>query len=871
MDGTLSPEEQATFDNLYGTTPTAAEPTSAGVLEGAYRGFAGVPSGLSGAALSTASFLSDTSHVLGNEYADTIGLSPTERRPWDIAHQAIEQQRQSTAEFYRPDPQTTGFVGNTLFGAADVLTRVGAGNLLAPGAGLAIAAGTTGYERAADLEAQGIDPATAQLSGVLTGGSLVAMGGVSSFGSSTLTRVLSGAGSNVAFGAATRGLDSALLEANGYHAQAEQQKWSDGASILADAVIGGAFHLLPRAHTEATIPAEQVDADLTAKSAQNVSDLAPGVPTDPRSASAHVDALDTAQAQLMDGQPVAVDPVVRDAQFVPRPEEVTSSDPSGTFLLEEGTPPPEQGFTRLFRGEHANHDRGIFVTEDANDGKVGGWFTPDLNYAESYKDTQEQGRRGPDRAGRIVFVDVPTEKLKQYSIDGSELGKDVIRQGEDSYFIPSLRRENVIEPQTYRSAPDPLRNAMADAGVPAESLAEPVPTPDQALRQRLNGDPAQLFADYAALPDSKGGRVLNTDTARELSPEYLADRTRSADVHEPASAMVKALYAKKLSEPTPEGFNRSVLFTAGGTGAGKTTAVRGFDGFGNPPEIVYDTNMNTPASAEQKVQQALDAGRKVTIMYVYRDPVEALTHGALTRAERQAREFGSGRTVPLAEHAKTHTGVRPVMEALAEKYKNDPRVNIRAYDNSRGKDNGAFVDLANIPKVGQNGLHERLQAALHQEHQAGRISDATRAGFEAAGRDSPRVQRSPLQGAGRESSAQRPEGRSPAGLNPESSGASDTQAAGGASGADAGARPAERGTASANDQSQSATRLDPARDGEVERARQAVEQYPDEKLSDGTTAAEAMRAADEEVTQAVKTGEAVKAAIACFLRFGADV
>lgn len=733
MTDTLSPDEQATFDNLYGTTQTAAEPAGAGVFSGAYKGLAGIPSGLSGAALATASAVTANGADPGDE-KNLFGIVA------EGLHQPIEQLRQSTAEFYRPDPQTTGFVGNTLFGVADVLTRVAAANAIAPGSGLAVAAGTTGFERTADLEAQGVDQATAETSGVLTGGSLVAMGGVSSFGSSTLTRVLSGAGSNVAFGAATRGLDSALLEANGYHAQAEQQKWSDGAAILADAVIGGAFHLLPRAHTEAPIPAEQVDAALTAKSAQNVSDLAPGVPTDPRSSSAHVDALDTAQAQLMDGQPVAVDPVVRDAQFVPRPEE----------------------------------------------------------------------------------------------------------------------------------AAQPLHEAMADAGVPAESLAEPVLTPDQALRQRLNGDPAQLFADYAALQDSKGGRVLNTDTARELSPEYLADRTRSADVHEAASAAVKAMYEAKLAEPTPEGFDRSVLFTAGGTGAGKSTAIDGMEMAGSHPELIYDTNMNTLASADRKVQQALDAGRDVQILYVYRDPVEALTGGALPRAERQAKKFGSGRTVPLTEHAKTHTGVRPVMEALAEKYKDDPRVDIRAYDNSRGKDNGAFVDLANIPKVDQNGLHERLKAALHQEHQAGRISDATRAGFSAAGRDAQGVQRQAVQGAGRESKAQHSEGRSPAGLNPEQRSAPDAQAGKGAAGADAGAGSAQRGNPSGNDSANQRNGLDPARDGEVALAREIVAENPSEVLDDGTTIADAMRSADEQYAEAVKQGDGIQAAIACFLRFGAD-
>src|SRR3546814_932662 len=91
--------------------------------------------------------------------------------------------------------------------------------------------------------------------------------------------------------------------------------------------------------------------------------------------------------------------------------------------------------------------------------------------------------------------------------------------------------------------------------------------------------------------------------------------------------------------------------------------------------------MNTLSSAVDKVEQALAAGRDVRIAYVYRDPVEALTGGAIPRAERQAVQFGPGRTVPLAEHAKTHIGVRPVMAAPAARYADYPRLDLYAIGN----------------------------------------------------------------------------------------------------------------------------------------------------------------------------------------------
>src|SRR3546814_13606038 len=116
--------------------------------------------------------------------------------------------------------------------------------------------------------------------------------------------------------------------------------------------------------------------------------------------------------------------------------------------------------------------------------------------------------------------------------------------------------------------------------------------------------------------------------------------------------------------------------------------------------------MTPLSSAVDKVEQALAAGRDVRIAYVYRDPVEALTGGAIPRAERQAVKFGSGRTVPLAEHAKTHIGVRPVMEALAARYADYPRFELAALANIHGKGHSR---LSHIPdQTGRAPLRQRM-------------------------------------------------------------------------------------------------------------------------------------------------------------------
>lgn len=286
----------------------------------------------------------------------------------------------------------------------------------------------------------------------------------------------------------------------------------------------------------------------------------------------------------------------------------------------------------------------------------------------------------------------------------------------------------------------PLSAMMAGQDVPQGqtlgSMVPPVPAAsepmqpadpiEQAYFARLIDDYPSLISEYANLKESEGGRILNTDLARELSPEYRADRSLSANVHEPSSAFIKKIYADKLAQPTPAGMNSEVVFTAGGTGAGKTTAinsVKAISDTANDAEMVYDTNMNGFESAKKKVDQALDGGRMVHIFYTYRDPVEALVNGALPRAMRM------GRTVPLSEHLKTHVGARDAIQQLADHYDGDDRVQISVIDNSRGPGQARLSSLDKLPKLDQNKLEGRLRNELEKARASGAVNEQVYRGF----------------------------------------------------------------------------------------------------------------------------------------------
>ncbi len=303
--------------------------------------------------------------------------------------------------------------------------------------------------------------------------------------------------------------------------------------------------------------------------------------------------------------------------------------------------------------------------------------------------------------------------------------------------VSEAAEKQIIEAPKSESLQDAeadLARVMLDVEEAVNYAAVKIPDAGDRLFERVNNDFENVAKEYAAIDDKQlglttdSGRVLNTDLMREISPEYRGDRTRSSEVHEASSTAIKKIYADKLSKTTPEGFEPTVLFTGGGTGAGKSSGLELMGDLTKKAEIIYDTNMGGFESSVKKIEQALAAGRDVRIVYTYRDPVEALANGALPRAERV------GRTVPLKEHAKTHIESNKTFFKMIEKYKDDPLVQIRAIDNSRGKNNAAVVDPQDIPKLTDtDNLIERLTNETEQQFKQGRIGEATYNGFTGKG------------------------------------------------------------------------------------------------------------------------------------------
>ena len=220
----------------------------------------------------------------------------------------------------------------------------------------------------------------------------------------------------------------------------------------------------------------------------------------------------------------------------------------------------------------------------------------------------------------------------------------------------------------------------------------------------------------------KFGKEINTDNARELSADYApggmeaedaatraARAEFSAAVHEPSSALTKEIYRRELQNRPKASERNQVVFTGGGAGAGKTTSIHQVEALEravDAAQIVVDTTLSGLRSSMERIQQALDAGKEVSIIYVYRDPVESFVGGVLPRAER------NGRTLPLDAYIETHMGAPEVLQKIADAYKGDKRVEIAVIDNSRGRGAAALADLNFVRRVAGKYTREELKAKL---------------------------------------------------------------------------------------------------------------------------------------------------------------
>ena len=258
--------------------------------------------------------------------------------------------------------------------------------------------------------------------------------------------------------------------------------------------------------------------------------------------------------------------------------------------------------------------------------------------------------------------------------------------------------------------------AKAAGAAPQVPRTYPVKTPEE-FTTWVKTKPQEAYASYT----ERFGNKLDVDDARELCEAYGVDRAgrvaNTEAVHDPSSKLINGLFEQKLKEAPGPGQRNAVTFTAGAGGSGKSTTTRN-----NPAilellessQVVYDTTFASAGSLG-KVEKALAAGKDVDILYVARDPLEAIV-STFQRAQE------TGRYVPLDVLVKGHTDALMNIREAGKKYAGNDRVQIRVFDNT-GKGSTSVKDIAFLDSLNYDNLSQRAKDALEQEFKNGKISE----------------------------------------------------------------------------------------------------------------------------------------------------
>jgi len=241
-------------------TVMAARPIDPEPPKPKHSGWSTIPRAVAGAFVETAGNIMDVASAYGQVQAATgananplIPDTPEDRKQrleaFDkLKTDGIDWQPEESRPHYqmardlRPDPLTAGAAENIVFGLTKGLTKaIGAGMIAGPVAGAGAFGVSEGMTTAEDLAAQGVDPATRQKVGVLTG--VVSAAGMAlPVAGSTLAKtaalvVVGGPASFIAQQAATR----AILENADYGKLAQQYDPLDPVGLALATLLPAGF------------------------------------------------------------------------------------------------------------------------------------------------------------------------------------------------------------------------------------------------------------------------------------------------------------------------------------------------------------------------------------------------------------------------------------------------------------------------------------------------------------------------------------------------------------------------------------------------------------------------------------------------------
>jgi len=244
----------------------------------------------------------------------------------------------------------------------------------------------------------------------------------------------------------------------------------------------------------------------------------------------------------------------------------------------------------------------------------------------------------------------------------------------------------------------------------------------------VESNPEKFIERYKALPQSFGGRYVNSDLFKETFEQYRESKESrnryNVPVHNAAAVLASEQFRRVL-RLAPEPDRDTVVLLTGLPGAGKTSSVLAGNQLLSHIHAVFEGQLATPATTLNKVQQVLDAGFKPAIMVIHPMPEKALEN-TLLRFDEQGRGAGIHTLAKIM-------GELPIgLAAVRDKF--GDQVNLKIMDRRADFFNPVSLEgWQQLPVLQSEGNYEQIKSRLARHLETLRDSISIEAWRQAAG------------------------------------------------------------------------------------------------------------------------------------------
>lgn len=219
---------------------------------------------------------------------------------------------------------------------------------------------------------------------------------------------------------------------------------------------------------------------------------------------------------------------------------------------------------------------------------------------------------------------------------------------------------------------------------------------EQDFYDKIRTSQAKLIAAYT----KENGHTVDPDLVKHLNKEFAHNQDLARAVHEPSSHLSKIILNKFLAEKGAAGDTSTTLFTAGGSGSGKSATLPHAERLlgAKSGGLVVDSVLSNFASAKSRIDATLKAtSGDVGIVY---------TNAKLSQALRQ--NAARSRSVSIDTLLHAHAGASENVRVLADHYKDNPRVKVLIMNNQGAKTDVHAGKLSDVPKYEKSTMRAQL-------------------------------------------------------------------------------------------------------------------------------------------------------------------